>query len=68
MITLGIEKGPIDAENKYKWDNKNVEAHGLIKMSISPDIQFHLQGIDDPNKAWTKFEAMFGKHNVIQSH
>jgi hypothetical protein len=65
MITLGIEKAPIDAENKYKWDNKNVESHGLIKMSISSSIWFHLQVIDDPNEAWTKFETVFGKHNVI---
>jgi hypothetical protein len=28
-------------------DNKNDEAHGLIGMSISSDLWFHLQGIDD---------------------
>ena len=37
-------------------------------MSISPDLRFHLQGIDGPDKAWEKFEAMFGKHNIIRAH
>jgi hypothetical protein len=36
---LGKEKSPTDAEKKSKWDNKNDEAHGLIRMSISPDLQ-----------------------------
>jgi hypothetical protein len=68
QITLGKEQEPTDDENKFKWDNKNDEAHGLIRMSISPDLRFHLQGIDDPNEYWEKIEAMFGKHNIIQSH
>jgi hypothetical protein len=50
-ITLGKEKEPIDDEKKIKWANKNDESHGLIKMSISLDLRFHLQEIDDPNKA-----------------
>jgi hypothetical protein len=56
---LRKEQALNDAEKKSKWDNKNDEAHGLIGMSISTNLQFYLQGIDDPN------EAVFGKHNVI---
>jgi hypothetical protein len=37
-------------------------------MSISPYLQFHLQGIDDPYEAWDKVEKVFGKHNVIREH
>jgi hypothetical protein len=48
-ITLGKEKEPIDDENKVKWVNRNDEARGLIEMSISPDLRFHLQEIDDPD-------------------
>jgi hypothetical protein len=36
QITLGKEKEPTDDENKFKWDNRNGEARGLIKMFISP--------------------------------
>jgi hypothetical protein len=48
QITLGKEQEPIDDEKYVKWDNRNDEAHGLIRMSISPDLRFHLQGIDGP--------------------
>jgi hypothetical protein len=47
-ITLGKETTPIDDDKKVKWDNRNDKAHGLIGMSISPDLRFHLQSIDQP--------------------
>jgi hypothetical protein len=62
---LGKEKSPTDVENKSKWDSKNDEECGLIKISISPYLQFHLQGIDDLDEAWDKLESIFDKHNVI---
>jgi len=34
-------------------------------MSISLDLWFYLQGIDDLAESWDKLEAVFGKHNVI---
>ena len=37
-------------------------------MSISPDLRFHIQEIDDPDEAWEKLESMFGKHNIIRAH
>jgi hypothetical protein len=37
-------------------------------MSVSPDLRFHLQEIDDPNEVWEKIESVFGKHNIIQAH
>jgi hypothetical protein len=64
-ITLRKETTPIDVDKKVKWDNRNDEPHGLIKMSISPDLRFHLQSIDKPKEAWEKIESVFGKHNII---
>jgi hypothetical protein len=63
-ITLGKETIPTDADKKSKWDNRNDEAHGLIKMSIS-HLSFHLQSIDKPKEGWEKIESVFGKHNII---
>jgi hypothetical protein len=37
-------------------------------MSISTNLRFHLQGIDDLDEVWTKLEVVFGKHNEIQMH
>jgi hypothetical protein len=67
-ITLGKELEPTNDENKVKWDNKSDEARGIIIMSISLDLRFHLQGIYALDVAWTKLEVSFGKNNIIRSH
>jgi hypothetical protein len=66
-ITMGKEIAPIDDDKKDKWDNRNDEACGLIGMSISPDLRYHLQGIDDPEVAWDEIESLFGKLNIIRA-
>jgi len=66
-ITLGKGKEPTNAAKKAKWNNKNDEAHGLIGMSISSNLLFHIQGIDDPNKSWDNLNKVFCKHNVIRT-
>ena len=66
QIALGKETTPTDDDKKTKWDNRNDEACGLIGMSISPDLRFHLKEIDDPNEAWEKIECVFGKLNIIR--
>jgi hypothetical protein len=67
-ITLGKETPPIDASKKDKWYNKNDEAHGLIRMSISNDLGFDCQGVDNADNTWTKMETIFNKHNEIRAH
>jgi hypothetical protein len=66
-ITMGKETTPTDDDKKAKWDNRNGKARGLIGMSISPDLRYHLQGIDDLEEAWDKIESMFGKLNIIRT-
>ena len=67
QITMGMETTPTDDDKKAKWDNRNDEACGLIGMSISPDLRYHLQGVDDPEAAWDKIESVFGKLNIIRA-
>jgi hypothetical protein len=64
-ITLGKEATPNDDAKKAKWDSRNDESHGLIRISISPDLRYHLEGNDDPEEAWNTIESMFGKPNII---
>jgi hypothetical protein len=52
QITLGKEQKPTNDEKKVKWDSKNDKAHGLIGMSISLDLRFHLQGINALDESW----------------
>jgi hypothetical protein len=35
-------------------------------MSISPNLRFHLQGIDAPDEAWEKLQVVCGKHNIVR--
>jgi hypothetical protein len=65
QITLGKETKCIDADKKLKWDKRNDKACGIIRMSISFDLRFHLQQIDKPNESWENIESVFGKHNII---
>jgi len=65
QITLGKETKPTNTDNKFKWGNRNDEAHGLIRMSIFHDLRFHLQSIDKPKESWENIESVFGKHNII---
>ena len=50
-ITSGKETKPTDDDKKRKWANRCDEARGLIRMSISIDLRFHISRIDEPDKA-----------------
>ena len=65
-ITMGKETTPTDDDKKAKWDSRNDEACGLIRMSISHDLRYHIEGIDDPKEAWNTIESVFGKINIIR--
>ena len=67
-ITSGKETKPTDDDKKIKWENRCDETHGLIGMSISTYLWFHIYRIDEPNIAWEKLEYVFAKHNEIRGH
>ena len=67
-ITLGKETERTDDDKKIKWKNRCDEARGLIGMSISTNLQFHLSIIDELNKVCENLEVVFGKHNEIRGH
>ena len=64
-INSGKETKPTDDDKKIKWANRCDEARILIGISISTNLQFHISGIDEPDKSWEKLESVFGKHNEI---
>ena len=63
-ITSGKETERTNDDKKNKCD----ESCGLIGMSISTDLWFHISGIDELDIAWKKLESVFGKHNEIWGH
>ena len=44
---------------KDKWHNRIDETYGLLCLSISSDILFHIDGLTTPNQVWTKLESFF---------
>ena len=67
-ITSRKEIEHTDDDKIIKWENRCDKARGLIGMSISIDLRFHISGIDEPDIAWEKLESVFGKHNEIWGH
>ena len=64
-ITSRKETEPTNDDKQIKLANRCVEARGLIGMSISTDLRFHISGIDEPDIACEKLKSVFGKHNEI---
>ena len=68
LLILGKEKSPIGANKKSKWDNKNGNTCGLIEISISCNLWYHIQWINDLDVVYEKIKKIFGEPNVFVSH
>ena len=51
-VTMGTEAELNAAAEKIKWHNRRDEACGLLCLSISRDLLFHLDGLTSPNEVW----------------
>ena len=54
--------------NKIKWHNRRNEAYGLLCLSISRDLLFHLDALTSPYEVWEKLEDIFGNKYEIRGH
>ena len=53
-VNMETEEDPNAAVEKIKWHNKMDEAYGILCLSISRDLLFHLYGLTSPNEVWEK--------------
>ena len=44
------------------------EAYGLLCLSISRDLLFHIDGLTSPNEVWEKLVDIFGKIDEMRGH
>ena len=63
---MATEVEPNAAAEKIKWHNRRDEAYGLLCLSISRDLIFHLDGLTSPNEVWEKFADIFGKTDEMR--
>jgi hypothetical protein len=65
---MATEIEPALAMEKSKYFNRMDEAFGLICMSISFELLFHIESCNTPNKVWTMLEGIFEKQDEMCGH
>ena len=65
-VTLALENEPNVVVEKAKWHNMLDEAYGLLCISISPNILFHIDYLTTPNQIWTQLESLFGVQHELR--
>ena len=60
-VTMETEADPNAFAEKFKWHNRRDRAYGLLCLSISRGLLFHLDGLSSPDEVWEKLETPFGK-------
>ena len=67
-VTMATEAEPNAAAENIKWHNRRDEAYGLLCLSISRDLLFHLDGLNSPDQVWEKLSELFGKIDEMRGH
>ena len=55
-VTMATKAKSNAATEKIKWHNRRDEAYGLLCLTISRDLLFHLDSLTSPNEVWEKLE------------
>ena len=67
-VTMATKAEPNAASEKIKLHNKRDEAYGLLCLSISIDLLFHIDGLQSPNEVWENLEYIFGNIDEMRGH
>ena len=65
---MGTKVEPNSAVEKAKFFNKLDEAYGLLCLSISRELLFHIDNLTSPKEVWEKLESLFGKIDELCGH
>ena len=65
-VTMGKKVEPNSAVEKAKYFNRLNEAYGLLCLSISRELLFHIDSLTTPNEVWVKLESLFGKTDELE--
>ena len=67
-IATRLKTKPSNDDKVAKWENKQDQARGLIRISIAQDLWFHVLDIETPHEALDKLNTVFGIQNQIRAH
>ena len=65
---MGTEVEPNFVVEKSKYFNRLDESYGLICLSISREILFHIDILTIRNEVWVKLESLFGKTDELRGN
>ena len=68
IITMGTETEPNSIVEKSKYFNRLDEEFGMLCLSISGDLLFHVDGIGTPNEFWLNIDSLFGNTDEMRGH
>ena len=67
-VTMGIEMELNSVVEKAKYFNRLDESFGMLCLSTSRDILFHVDSLGTPNEFFLNLESLFGKADEMRGH
>ena len=67
-VTMVTEIEPNSTVEKSKNFNRLDEAFGMLCLSISRGLMFHVDSISTPNKFWLMLEALFVNTDELRGY
>ena len=67
-MVKNTEVEPTSTVEKSKYFNRRDEAFGLLCLSISQELLFHVEACKTPSKVWDTLETLFGKQDEMRGH
>ena len=68
MVTMATKVDPNVFVEKIKWHNRTDESYGLLCLSISRDLLFHIDSLTSTNEVWENIEDIFGNIDEMRGH
>ena len=67
-VTMGSKVDPNSVVEKAKYFNRLDESFGMLCLSTSRDLLFHVDSLGTANEVWLKLESLFGKTDERRGH
>ena len=67
-VTMGTEVEPNSAVEKLKYFNRLDEAFGMLCLSISRELLFHVDSVSTQNEFFLRIESLFWNVDELRGH
>ena len=67
-VTMETKVDTNATTEKIKWNNRRDEAYGILCLSISRDLLFHIDGLTSPNEVSENIVEIFSKTDEMRGN